>query len=424
MGLLADNLKLELKPFQVEGVRYLRKNKYAILGDEMGLGKTPQSIALALITKSKALVVCPAYLKFNWAEEIQKFAKNPQKVFVVKTKADIKFNKKEYDFVIVNYELLGKAESLMDGRNLVISDEAHYLKNPKAKRTDAFDKLIYEYCPDRLILATGTPIKNRVGEFYQLMRLCSYDPNKSSTFCDRFPSLYSFQMKFSNMKSFRMRGRTITKFEGTRNVSELKRELDGIYIRRLCKNVLSLEEPIRKDVLVNYSDNPALAAEFDKVSITRGKDSSAKAASALSKTPYTAKYCKGLFEEGSGQLVIFTDHVESARDLGRMLDIEAIDGSTPMAKRDKIVKAFQSGKTNFIVGTIGAMSTGLNLIQSCHVIFNDISWVSGDNDQAEKRIHRFGQTNVCTFHRILGSFQDAYISKKVVSKANDIKEVV
>jgi len=69
-----------------------------------------------------------------------------------------------------------------------------------------------------------------------------------------------------------------------------------------------------------------------------------------------------------------------------------------------------------LAATIGSLSVGVTLTAARHVVFNDLSWVPGDNLQAEKRIHRIGQKNACTAHYIEASETDAYIRKTLEEK--------
>src|SRR4051812_27482869 len=63
-----------LRPYQDEGVRFLRDRPAALLADEMGLGKTVQAIlalrdSLTQVENARALVVAPASLRLNWLSE-------------------------------------------------------------------------------------------------------------------------------------------------------------------------------------------------------------------------------------------------------------------------------------------------------------------------------------------------------------------
>ena len=80
-------------------------------------------------------------------------------------------------------------------------------------------------------------------------------------------------------------------------------------------------------------------------------------------------------------------------------------------------------KSKVIVATIGAFSVGVNLTKANHLVFNDISWVPADNEQALKRIHRIGQERACTIHYVVGGHVDKFILDKVRSKMKIINSV-
>src|SRR5204863_1019013 len=71
-------LKVELLPYQLDGVAFAAGAGRAVLADDMGLGKTIQAIGVAeLLAReagiSKVLVVCPASVKSQWRNEIRRF---------------------------------------------------------------------------------------------------------------------------------------------------------------------------------------------------------------------------------------------------------------------------------------------------------------------------------------------------------------
>src|SRR3990167_4999511 len=105
-----------------------------------------------------------------------------------------------------------------------------------AKRTQYIHKNIFENSIDRLIITTGTPIKNRVAEFYSLLALCYYDPRIAKPeFLDRFPDSITFADHFSYRHEYTLeinnRFIPVVKWTGLRNVKELKSYLEGHYIR-------------------------------------------------------------------------------------------------------------------------------------------------------------------------------------------------
>ena len=175
-------LKHVLKDYQVETVEYMLQNPYCIVALVMGLGKSATAIATKMsIENSRCLVICPAYLVLNWKNEINKFAKN-QVITVFKKHADV-FFPVDSDFVICSYDIAVKSEILFEWANMIVIDEAHALKNMNSKRSKEIHRKVFENSIERLYLLTGTPIKNRVEEFYSLIALCNYNPRiKESAF--------------------------------------------------------------------------------------------------------------------------------------------------------------------------------------------------------------------------------------------------
>jgi SNF2 family DNA or RNA helicase len=107
-----------------------------------------------------------------------------------------------------------------------------------------------------------------------------------------------------------------------------------------------------------------------------------------------------------------------------MLGVEPITGATKVERRQELADTFQNGKAKVIVATIGSFSTGVNLHSASNMVFNDFSWVPGIMEQAKFRIIRVGQKDRCTFHYIMGSFQDEYIFKRLKEKLETIGAVV
>jgi len=221
--------RFTLKPFQEESVGYNLKNEYVINAIQQGLGKSLIALQTANELKAKTLIVVPAYLIIRWVREIQKFF--PDKVYHPLTKSENLFKLWDCDFAIVSYNFLKHSEILFEWANLVVFDEAHSLKSMKAQRTNLAHKFIYENNIKRCLMLTGTPIQNRVYEFYSLIALANYNPKKEeSAFLKKFGTYVDFANYFSYLREFEMnRGNKrvkVQQWEGIKNEDELKKKKD------------------------------------------------------------------------------------------------------------------------------------------------------------------------------------------------------
>lgn len=419
-------MSFNLLDYQRQTVDFGIKNKYCIYALDMGLGKTFTALTTAIETNSKTLIVCPSYLKLKWKSEIRKFF--PDKTVDLYENAKDFYKPWDTDFVIISYSFVDKADMFFEWADMVIADECHQLKSIKAKRTEAFHRLIYENSIKRCLLLTGTPILNRVYELYSLIAICNYNPDiEESKFLKRFVSYVDFANYFSYLKEYEIfrggRRVKVQEWTGSKNVDELKGYLKDIYIRFNSEDVLDIPPYVDIEVPVSFEDMPELLSEFDSFNEESSANSKAKSQAALLKVPFTIDYVKGLMESDR-QVVVYTDHVESCEMLGKGLGVIGISGETPMKKREELAIKFMNGESKVIVATIGSFSTGIDLYSSFNMVFNDPNWVPGIMKQAKYRIRRLGQKNKCFFHHIIGTNQDKIINKKLEQKMAVIKEVL
>ena len=422
-------MQFTLLDYQKKTVEFIKNTPYCIVALQMGLGKTLISLQAVTELKSKTLIVCPAYIALNWKSEINKFF--PDKIVsFFKHKSEFYFPV-DSDFVIITYSFIGDADILFEWAETVIIEEAHYLKTINAKRTEAAHRLIYENSIPRVIMLTGTPILNRVYELHSLLCITQYDPRiKESQFLNRFRTFVDFANHFSNLEEYEVwKGKKKVKvqnWKGTKNLDELKGILSKIMIRYKSSDVLDLPEYQDHFIEVDNQDWPDLITAFDKFRGDSDNDSvlpQIKAKAALAKAPLTAEYVKSLMEEGI-QVIVYSDHVEAAKEIARILKTTHIDGSSSIAVRNREASMFQKGEKDAIVATIGSFSTGINLQSSHNMVFNDLPWSVGLLEQAKYRIIRVGQQNRCNFHFIMGSYQDKYIYEKLQDKKEVIGDVI
>lgn len=422
-------MRLSLDPHQVKTVDYMLDNPYSICALEMGLGKSACALKVWEHIGGTCLIICPSYLVLNWRDEIRKCLGDSPIITVIRKGKDIP-EFLDADFCIVSYDLAQKAEHFFEWASMVVLDEGQEIKSMKAKRTEFLHRVVYENSIKRLHILTGTPISNRVEEYYSLMALMSYDPRiKESEFLRAFPDSITFADYFSHRREYTMKARgrfiPIVKWEGVQRPQELKRYLKGRYIRFKSEDVLVLE-PLRfKDILISETPDKKLLEAFETWTNNKeneGVSPTLKAEAALETVPFTVQYVKKLLEEVES-VVIYSDHRESCKAIAKAFNVPAITGEMPTATRHRLGVEFQAGKSRVISATIRSFSTGVNLTRAKNMVINDLPWVPGHLRQTYFRIQRRDQTKACTIHRILGSPQSQAILRALESKLETIDKV-
>ncbi|MGC4121994.1 MAG: SNF2-related protein [Myxococcales bacterium] len=218
----------KLYPYQVEGTAFLLSRGRALLADDMGLGKTAQAIAaMSRLFWSKeiarALVVCPASLKHQWAQEISRFCAVPgvgTTVIGGSREQRLTAYAQAREIVVTSYELM-RADEEEIGKlapDLLVLDEAQRIKNWRTRTSDVVKRF-----PTRLAyVLTGTPLENRLDDLYSLMQVV--DPHV-------FGPLWRFNQDFTSLDE---RGRV----QGYRNLIELRARIAPHFLRRRKEEVL------------------------------------------------------------------------------------------------------------------------------------------------------------------------------------------
>ena len=227
-------LKLQLLPYQVEGVLHLAFSERALLADDMGLGKTVQAIGACALLKEhcgieRVLVVSPASLKSEWEEQIEKFSDLPVKsVYGHPGMRRIAYSDQTF-FTLCNYEqVIPDFQKIMElfQPDVVILDEAQRIKNWRTKTATAIKKLRSRYA----FVLTGTPLENRIDEVYSIVQFLD---------SDLLGPLFRFNRDFYELDD---RGKPV----GFRNLDELNRRISSVMLRRRKQEVES-ELPARTD---------------------------------------------------------------------------------------------------------------------------------------------------------------------------------
>lgn len=403
--------KGELKSHQIEGVEFGLRAPYHINNYQVGLGKTVIALNLACRYKVHTLIVVPAYLKPNWEREIDKFI-SPDR---------------DFNIVLVSYTGLKKflSRGLLYKFDFVIADEAQYLKNPKAKRTEIFHNLIKDMRPKYLSLLTGTPVKNRVSEFWSPLQICHYGGQYQEF--NRFHNLYyKFCNYFSYERTFEVNGIPIVRFDGVRRAPELRELIKPVHIRKKTEDVAELPEFneiwVKGKFKAEYNKNLKEAFKLFEQDHKDPAYMSLKRANAMAKVKDTIALAKDIIDQGE-KVIIFSDHVAPAEEIARALKIPVATGKVDSEKRGQLVLDFEDGKYQGISATIGALSTGVTLVSARHMIFNDVPFVPADLEQAKARIRRIGQEKKCFYHYVYNSDFDKKLVDMIARKNRDIRKI-
>jgi SWI/SNF-related matrix-associated actin-dependent regulator 1 of chromatin subfamily A len=386
---------------QKEAVQKLVENKKFILADDMGLGKTTSTIIAALESGSKkVLIICPATLKINWKREIENYS--DKSIYI----AESKNFSTEADFVIINYDIIKNfhdtkkkddSQVLAANFDLVIVDEAHYIKNATAQRTKLINDIVKK--TERLWLLTGTPMTSRPIDYFNLLSLIDSPVAKN---------WMAYAIRYCSGYQFNVGGRKVWNVTGASNLEELRDRTVGLTLRRLKENVLDLPDKIITPVYLRlkskeyenvmgeyydwYDKNPeeskSLTVQFTKLTKVRQIIADEKIAQ-------TIELAENILEQDK-KVIIFCNFTDSLNKITEHFGKVAVklDGSMSKPERQNSVDQFQDNpKVKVFVGNIKAAGVGITLTSAEAVIMNDLSFLPSDHAQAEDRAYRYGQKN-------------------------------
>ena len=419
--------------YQKDGVEHVVRhlNGRALIADDMGLGKTLQAIALSKYYGiTRVLVICPAYLRFNWKAEFNKWL-GIEEVCLIKKGKDVING---YP-VITSYELAVKKKDdlLRYGFDMVICDESHYMKNHKTKRTRGLAPLIRRI--DKALLLTGTPALNRPSELYSQANMIRKEffpkfKHFAERYCDRKMSPLGYwddsgssnphEVHWLSKKTVMIRRlkRDVLKDLPNKHRSQLHMDMnarDTYEMIPLFDEWKKLNQAIPK---MQPCSKAVQAADFRrKCIINEIFGLTAEAKCNVMKT-----LVKDVMDTGI-QFLVFCYHKSLMNAIEEACDGKAmrIDGDTPTEKRHQYVKDFQAGKYQVAVLSMLAAGTGITLTAASHVIFAELYWVPGVLMQSEDRVHRIGQENPCHIQYVIcKDTLDPYIYKSIQWKLDTI----
>ena len=435
---IPKDFEFKTKPFahQIDGVRFGLNKKKFLLCDDQGLGKTKQIIDFVgclekTDTINKVLIVCGVNsLKYNWQSEISihseekgwvlgtRFRKTTGKAYEGNTKNKLEDldNLPDCRYIITNIETLRAgaekisktkyhfpiAEKLQElcknGTISVIAfDECHKSKEPTSLQSRAMINVTAKY----MVAMSGTPLMNNPLDLYFPMKWLGYENH----------SFYQFKQHYCTLG-----GWGGSQVVGYKNLEEIRAMMDSIMLRRLKTEVLDLPEKIRKIEYVNMTPKQkqiykevynGVLSDLQKIKFSNNPLSmmirlrqATGWTGIISNTVQESAKMERMLELvqeiiASGQKAIIFSNWESitevAREKLKSYNPAYITGATKADDRMDEVTRFQTdNKCKVIIGTIGAMGTGLTLTAAQNVIFLDSPWNMALKAQAEDRAHRIG----------------------------------
>lgn len=365
---------MQLRPFQREGVDFIKSHSHILLADEPGLGKTVQVIkAIDEAALFPCLVLCPCSLKEVWRKHFLEWANVTATVDKVS------------DITITNYEKLNKVlPQLKEIKwDILICDESHLLSNKKTKRFRNVRQLART--ASRVALLTGTPIMNRplelLGQLDLLRATGKFGGERAflETFC----------------------GATLTKygwdFTGATNLVSLHKKLSGVFLRR-TKEEVAIELPSKAHAVVPITIKSREYHKAEKAFVGGHLERFEKLRmlAVRAKEKACFDWIDNFLASGE-KLVVFAHHRELQQALlARWPGACSILGSQSSSSRKQAVESFQSGKANLIVCSLQAAGVGLTLTAASNVAFLEFPWTPGLLNQAIDRVHRITQTKPVT----------------------------
>jgi SNF2 family DNA or RNA helicase len=384
-------LRAHLRVYQQFGARFALARRRVILGDEMGTGKTVQAIAalahLAAGGGTHFLVVCPASVLVNWTREIGTHSELAAHTLHGPARADALSTWIDHGGVAVTtFDVLSSikvppAVSIA----MYVVDEAHYVKNPDTRRSQAVKEWTKRV--PRVLFLTGTPMENYVSEFKNLVGY--------------------LQPRIAH---------SVSALDGASGARAFRRAVAPVYLRRNQEDVLAELPPlieVDEWAELGQQDRSAYSS-----AVFEGHFAKMRQAAYAPGSPKTSAKLQRLLElteealDNGRKVAIFSYFldvlgiVEEAirRDLPKASIHGPLKGATPTTRRQQIVDEFtQAQPPAVFIGQITTSGTGLNLQAASVVILCEPQLKPSTEQQAVARSHRMGQTRSVQVHRLLAT---------------------
>lgn len=379
-----DGLNCTLRRYQEWGVKYILHQEKVLLGDEMGLGKTIQAIATMVSLKNSGakhfVVVCPASVVTNWCREITKHSMlKVTKVHGSDRQAAIESWLRTGGVAVTTFEttLYFDLDSTFKFSLLVV-DEAHYIKNPEAKRT-IHTKELCEHA-DRLLFMTGTALENRVDEMITLISILQ-------------PQIANQVKNIAFMSSAPQFRNKIAPVYYRRKREEVLTELPELIESKEWCSMSREEESIYENAILgkHYAEARRVSWNIDDLNCSS-----------------KANRLKEIVEEAeleNRKVIVFSFFLDTIRKISLFLGercLSPINGSVSPQRRQEIIDEFDKAPAGSVLtAQIQSGGTGLNIQSASVVVICEPQFKPSIENQAISRAYRMGQARNVLVYRLL-----------------------
>lgn len=401
---LTEPLGFKLKVTQHQAVDFIRARRGTLLGDEQRVGKTLAAAYSHEPELGKLVIIAPLITRAVWLSWLARIWPGVE----VGIMAGKKYDPEQVDRPIVfgHYDVIQNWQS-GDPIGTLIFDEAHWLANPKARRTRAAAML--QSRAARVIAATGTPIWNMPTGLWSILGLIA-------------PGAWGGYHDFCRRYALPEETDHGVKYTGLSNGDELSARLAEVMIRRRWVDVQHDLPPITRNVAVvdlSLADRRKLDLEAESLRQSETTNTAAQLAryrDALSrvKIPATVEEAARSIEVGE-PVVIWTWHRDTAEQIIERLAAMGIDtmgvtGDTPQNRRERIFDHWKSLPNAVLVCTMAVAQVGIDLSHSHRPIFAEIDYIPAIISQAEMRT--FAPSRAMNVTYIVA---DHYVDRKIAS---------
>jgi len=447
-----------LMPYQVEGVKFLEQaDAKALLADEQGLGKTVQALALLKLHREKltpCVIVCPTTVKLQWHHEIIRWC-GVQGYLTQVIASSKELAAPGFDIYITTYDLLkdrkkgsksddddeldiediksSKTFQYVDDIKCIIIDECQRIKNHLSGRAKAVQKIVREAKIEHIIPMSGTPIKNNAGEYFTVLNLVQprlfpqYNKFIEND-CDSYQDGWGYKVGgLRNPEAFHEKTKEFilrrTKAEVLKDLPALMRkfrhvELDRKLNKAYDEAMKELEELMYNDEMGGMERASNMLAIMTKMRQITG----------IGKVDATVDDTTEFLLSNDRPITLFVHHQNVMAMLETQLNSWLSDGGygkclmmtsalSAEARHALAGKFKEENNHRVMIASTLAAGEGLNLQFCADAIMVERQWNPANEEQAEGRFHRFGQTHpVSITYMIASDTIDEYFTEIVESK--------